>query len=73
MKWNDPDRDAFLRMQETAERQQKAAAGRAQRKPWRERAYGGLKGWLTVKAMDAIIAGIIALIVLAVIVGIAIQ
>lgn len=39
----------------------------------RERAYGGLKGRLTVKAMDAIIAGIIALIVLAVIVGIAIQ
>ena len=73
MKWNDPGRDAYLKMQEAASRNEKASQGPgkpAERKPWRERVYGGLKGKVTVRTMDVIIGVTIALIALVVIIGI---
>ncbi len=38
------------------------------RKPWRDRLYGGLK--VSVRTMDLVIGGIVALIVVALVVGI---
>ena len=76
MKWNDPGRDAYLKMQEAASRNEKASQGPgkpAERKPWRERVYGGLKGKVTVQAMNVIIGVVVALIVLVVIIGVATQ
>ncbi len=73
MKWNDPGRDAYLQMQERATQNEKAFHGQGggkERKPWRDRLYGGLKGKVTVKTMDVIIGATIALIVLVVIIGI---
>ncbi len=73
MKWNDPGRDAYLKMQEAASRNERASQGPgkpAERKPWRERVYGGLKGKVTVRTMDVIIGVTIALIALVVIIGI---
>ena len=73
MKWNDPGRDAYLQMQERANQNEKAFQGQGsakERKPWRDRLYGGLKGKVTVKTMDVIIGATIALIVLVVIIGI---
>ena len=73
MKWNDPGRDAYLQMRERASRNERASQGPgkpAERKPWRERVYGGLKGKVTVRTMDVIIGVTIALIALVVIIGI---
>ena len=73
MKWNDPGRDAYLKMQEAASRNEKASQGPgkpAERKPWRERVYGGLKGKVTVKTMDIIIGVTVVLIVAVVIIGV---
>lgn len=73
MKWNDPGRDAYLQMRERATQNERAFQGRnapKERKPWRDRLYGGLKGKVTVKTMDVIIGATIALIVLVVIIGI---
>ena len=73
MKWNDPGRDAYLKMQEAASRNERASQGPgkpAEHKPWRERVYGGLKGKVTVRTMDVIIGVTIALIALVVIIGI---
>ena len=73
MKWNDPGRVAYLKMQEAASRNERASQGPgkpAERKPWRERVYGGLKGKVTVRTMDVIIGVTIALIALVVIIGI---
>ena len=58
MKWNDPGRDAYLQMQERANQNEKAFQGQGsakERKPWRDRFYGRLKGKVTVKTMDVII------------------
>ena len=73
MKWNDPGRDAYLQMRERATQNERAFQGQTapkERKPWRDRLYGGLKGKVTVKTMDVIIGATIALIVLVVIIGI---
>ena len=72
MKWHDPVRDNQLRLQEEA-KQRGGDGPREPRKPWRDRAYGGLKGKLSVGAMDVIIWSIVALIAAVVIVGIAIR
>ena len=58
MKWNDPGRDAYLQMRERATQNERAFQGQnapKERKPWRDRLYGGLKGKVTVKTMDVII------------------
>ena len=73
MKWNDPGRDAYLQMRERATQNERAFQGQnapKERKPWRDRTYGRLKGKVTVKTMDVIIGATIALIVLVVIIGI---
>ena len=73
MKWNDPGRDAYLQMRERATQNERAFQGQnapKERKPWRDRAYGRLKGKVTVQAMNIIIGATIALIVLVVIIGI---
>ena len=73
MKWNDPGRDAYLQMRERATQNERAFQGQnapKERKPWRDRLYGGLKGKVTAKTMDVIIGATIALIVLVVIIGI---
>ena len=73
MKWNDPGRDAYLQMRERATQNERAFQGQnapKERKPWRDRLYGGLKGKVTVKTRDVIIGATIALIVLVVIIGI---
>ena len=67
MKWNDPGRDAYLQMRERATQNERAFQGQnapKERKPWRDRLYGGLKGKVTV------IGATIALIVLVVIIGV---
>ena len=73
MKWNDPGRDAFLKMEEAASEQKRAFQGKSgaeERKPWRDRLSGGLKGKMTVRTMDIIIGATIALIVLVIIIGV---
>jgi len=72
MKWQDPVRDNQLRLQEEAKKRG-GDGPREPRKPWRESVYGGLKGKISVRTMDAIIWSIVALIAAAVIVGIAIR
>ena len=70
MKWNDPVRDNQLTLQEEArKRGDKARRGG----PWRDSAYGGLRGRLSVRAMDIIIWSIVGVIVLAVVVGVILQ
>lgn len=75
MKWNDPGRNSYLEMQEAANRSEKAFQGKGaqERKPWRDRAYGRLKGKVTVQAMNITIGVVIALIVLVVIIGVVSQ
>ena len=76
MKWNDPGRDAYLQMRERATQNERAFQGQnapKERKPWRDRAYGRLKGKVTVQAMNIIIGVVIALIALVVIIGVVSQ
>lgn len=75
MKWNDPSRNSYLEMEEAASRNEKAFQGKdaQERKPWRDRAYGRLKGKVTVQAMNIIIGVVIALIALVVIIGVVSQ
>ena len=71
MKWNDPQRDAYLKMQEEADKNRRAVEGDAPRKPWRDRVYGGIRDKVTPAMMDKIIWGIVARIVVVVIIGVA--
>ena len=72
MKWNDPGRDAYLQMRERATQNERAFQGKgpSERKPWRDRTYGRLKGKVTVKTMDIIIGVTVVLIVAVVIIGV---
>lgn len=72
MKWNDPNRDAYLKMEEAASQNEKAFQGKgpSERKPWRDRTYGRLKGKVTVKTMNIIIGVTVVLIVAVVIIGV---
>jgi hypothetical protein len=72
MKWQDPIRSDQFRLEEEA-RKRGDAAKKEPRKPWRDSAYGGLKGRISVRTMDVIIWSIVALIVAAVIIGIVIR
>ena len=72
MKWHDPVRDGQLKLQEEAKKRG-GDGPKEVRRPWRDRAYGGLKGKISVRTMDVVIWSIVALIAAAVIVGIAIR
>jgi hypothetical protein len=72
MKWHDPVRENQFKLEEEAKKRG-GDGPKEPRKPWRESAYGGLKGKISVRAMDAVIWSIVALIVAAVVVGIAIR